>query len=273
MKKVLRLFKEPLVLFVVLGILLYLVYSLTTSYAEENNKRISINQAQLAGMIETFAKTWNRPPEKEEIDALLDDLVMDEIFYREALALGLDRTDPTVKRRLRQIMEMMMEDFATVYASEEQLRSYLSENPDKFRAEDHFSFKQLLFPPEEKESATNFLADLRKSEAVLSDYQGGLLLLPDRMDEQSEYEISRTFGNAFTQSLSALKNGSWEGPVASSYGWHLVLIEERSPGQVPDLNEIWDQVEREWSIERKEEVKEEQFRVLRQQYRIILEEE
>ena len=97
-------------------------------------------------------------------------------------------------------------------------------------------------------------------------------MIPDRFENESEREIERSFGNLFTREVFRLETGDWQGPVESSYGWHLVRVSERIEGEVPDLNQIWDLVEREWSVERKKEIKEQQYKVMRDQYRITIEE-
>ena len=109
MKKIKNLIKEPFVLFLLMGALIFIAYTRATGYIDHKNRQVHVNQTQI------------------------DNFIMDEIFFKEAVAMGLDKTDPAIKRRLRQIMEMMMVDYATIYPAENQLRTYLSENPEKFR--------------------------------------------------------------------------------------------------------------------------------------------
>jgi hypothetical protein len=273
MKRLLNLIREPLVLFFLLGFLLFFLYERTSAYVERNNKRIYVSQARLAMLEESYTKTWNRPPGNDELNALINDFIMDEIFYKEAVAMGLDKTDLTVKRRLRQMMEMMMDDFATIYPSEEQLRVYLAEHPEKFRRDDRISFRQLHFSMEEREEAVQLLSRLQVSESAAEDYAGGLLLLSEYYEQEIKFEVDKAFGPYFTTKLFELETGSWTGPIESPFGWHLVYIFEKLEGEVPDLEDIWDVVEREWSVERKNEIKEEQYRILREQYKIVVEEQ
>ena len=273
MKRFLKLIREPVVLFFIIGFLLFILYARTSDLVEQGNKQIFVSQAQIEGLEETFTKTWNRSPSEDEITALVNDFIMDEIFYKEALAMGLDKTDLTVKRRLRQIIEMMMDDYAKIYPSEDQLRSYLSENPEKFQRDSRFSFIQLHFPTEEKEQATQFLSRLQTNNTTLEEYAGGLRMIPDRFENESESNIEKLFGQYFTGELLEMETGNWEGPLASPYGWHLLQIREKIEGEVPELNDIWDQVEREWSEERKKEIKEEQYRIMREHYSITVEEQ
>ena len=273
MKRLLKLFREPIVLFFILGFLLFILYARTKDLTEQGHKQIFVAQDQIKELEETFTKTWNRVPDEDERSALVNDLIMDEIFYKEALAMGLDKTDLTVKKRLRQIIEMMMDDYAKIYPSEEQLRSYLSENQEKFRGESRFSFIQLHFPTEEKGQATQFLSRLQSKSATLEEYAGGLRMIPDWLEAETESNIEKIFGPYFTGELLEMETGNWEGPLASPYGWHLVQIRKKMEGELPELSDIWDQVEREWSEERKKEIKEEQYRILREHYTITVEEQ
>jgi hypothetical protein len=271
MKRIMRLIREPIVLFLVLGTMLFILYQAITGSIESNNKQIHISKAQIALLEETYTKTWNRSPGDAELDALINDFIMDEIFYKEAVAMGLDKTDLTIKQRLRQVMEMMMDDYTTIYPSEDQLRSYLEAHPDKFRRDDRISFRQLHFTVEEKEEANAFLEKLKASESAYEAYTGGLLLLQEMNANQSSSNVGKLFGPYFSTAIFDLETGNWTGPLESSYGWHLVYIYEKVPGKLPDLDDIWDLVEREWSVERKKEIKEEQYRLMREAYRISVE--
>lgn len=272
MKTIRKVIKEPFLLFFLLGALIFIMYTRATGYIDQRNRQIYVGQDQIALLAESFQKTWNRSPTEDELKAQINNFIMDEIFFKEAVSMGLDKTDLAVKRRLRQIMEIMMDDFATIYPTENQLREYLSANPEKFRQDSRISFRYIYFPLEDEDEAIRILDRLQKGISVEKDYTGGLLLIPDRFEYETEWEIERLFGGVFTRELFELETGDWTGPVESSYGWHLVKVSERIEGEVPDLNQIWDLVEREWSVERKKEIKEQQYKVMQGQYKISIEE-
>lgn len=271
MNKLKKLVKTPILLSLLLGVFMYILYTYTTDYTDRKNKQIFINKAQVDLLEETFRKTWNRNPTEYELKAQVENLILDEVFFKEAVAMGLDKTDPAVKRRLRQIMELMLDDFATIYPTENQLRKYLSEDPEKFREDPRISFRHLYFPLEEKEEAINLLPKIQKSNTVHKNYNGGLLLIPSEFEDETKREIERLLGKIFTQKLFELELGKWQGPVQSAYGWHLVKVSQRIDGIVPDLNTIWDIVEREWLVERKKKIKEEQYKFLKAQYEVTIE--
>ena len=271
MHKLKKLFREPILLSLFLGTILFVLYSWATDYIDKKNKQVFVSQTQIALMKESFSKTWNRNPTEAEMSSLVDNFIMDEIFFKEAVAMGLDKTDPAIKRRLRQIMEMMLEDYTTIYPVESQLSEYLAEHPDKFRRDPRISFRHIYFLMEDKEKAIQLLPSLQNSTSVAENFSGGLLLIPSQFEDESKTQIKKLFGNSFTQNIFELEPGNWQGPVESSYGWHLVKLSQRIEGVVPDLNEIWDSVEQEWSFERKKEMKEEQYKVMREQYDVIVE--
>jgi hypothetical protein len=271
MKNLLSIVKSPIFLFVFFGVLLYAGYSTITGIVEKNNKTITVNAMQYQVQKELFTKTWNRTPSDEELQGQIDNLVMDEIFYREAVALGLDKSDPAVKRRLRQMMELMLEDYTTVTPNENQLRNYLSENPEKFITDYKLSFEHLYFEQDEKEEAEQFLQNLKTDNTLASSYTNKISMIPARFTNETASDISRYLGEEFTELIIETDSKDWFGPVASPYGYHLVRIGEKTPGEVPELNDIWMEVEREWSAQRKIELKKEHYRTLMNQYVIVYE--
>ena len=266
-----KIFKEPFLLFFLLGSIIYIIYSKSTDYIDKKNKQIFISTAQIGLMEEVFRKTWNRNPTEDELNAQIENLVMDEVFFKEAVSMGLDKTDLAIKRRLRQVLELMLDDYATIYPTENQLREYLKANPDKFLRDPQISFRHVYFPIENKEGAIKLLSDLQHGRSVDEDSTPGLLLIPSQFEIERKQEVEKLFGDIFTQTLFELEIGSWQGLVESAYGWHLVKVSEKIEYGVPDLDAIWDVVEREWSVERKKEMKVMQYQAMRDQYEIEVE--
>jgi len=263
---------EPMVLFLLLGLLLFIIYQFVTDYYDQLNKRIVVTQGQIELLSESFSKTWNRQPTEQELNAQIENYIKDEVFYKEAVALGLDKSDVAVKRRLRQIMELMMDDMAAVYPSEDQLKKYLSENPDKFRQDPVISFRHIYFSTENREDAVEILNKLKDTLPVDAGKFEGLALIPNEFSNESSRAVERLFGKPFTDALFELEAGAWEGPIESAYGYHLIYISQINEGYVPELSEIWDEVEREWAFERKTEIKEQQYQRIKENYNVRFEE-
>lgn len=262
--------REPLFLFVSMGVLLFILYSFLSSQLNQNNKQIVVNASQVAFLTETFKKTWNRDPTEKEITAQIENHIKDEVFYREAVAMGLDKSDPAVKRRLRQLLELMMDDASNAFPSEEQLRTYLQENAEKFEEDPLITFDQVYFA-EDKTAADAQLDRSSGKGSIDRSQTSTLALLPSSFSDEPSFSIERSFGQQFTQQLFAQETGKWAGPIRSAYGWHLVYIEEIQAGKVPELDEIWDEVEREWALERKNQKKEQQYEQMKSNYKIVFE--
>src|SRR3984885_5644047 len=138
------LLREPLFQFLVLGAALFGLFHLVDRKKAETPERIVISSARIASLAEGFARTWQRPPGKEELQGLVDDYIRDEVFYREGRAAGLDRDDVIIRRRVRQKMEFFAEDAAISEPTEDQLAAYLRSKAERFKTEDHVAFRQVF---------------------------------------------------------------------------------------------------------------------------------
>ena len=205
-------------------------------------------------------------PSESELTGQIENYIKDQVFYKEAVALGLDQNDPAIKKRMRQMMELMMDDLASVYPSESQLNAYLKENEDKFRSDPRISFRHIYFDQYSEAKAEQVLKRLKNNEEVKESEYGNLALIPDSFEDESFRGIDRLFGKTFTQELFELENTGWQGPIQSAYGFHVVHITKRDPGYVPPLEEIWDLVEREWSVDQKLKAKERQYEQMKKKY-------
>ena len=108
MKKVLR---EPLVHFLLLGACLFLVYGrMSKPRTGDEPGRIIVTQGQIKNLIDGFTRAWQRPTTPDELAELVRDRVREEVYCREAVALGLDQDDTIIRRRLRQKMEFLSDD-------------------------------------------------------------------------------------------------------------------------------------------------------------------
>lgn len=271
MKRALNILKHPLFVFFILGTLIFIVYSNVSEFIESRNKNIYVGNGQIEILREDYFRTWNRNPTEKEMQNQINGHIMDEIFYKEAVAMRLDKSDIAVKKRLRQIMEMMLDDYTTVYATEQQLRDYLSVNPDKFRNDPKISFSHLYFKVEEREQALKVLGELQNGANIKKFQHHSLLMLPIDYNSETKTNIEKQTGREFTDQILQIEKQQWSGPIASVYGWHLVWVNEIEEGKIPDLNAVWDEVEREWSAEQKRKRKEEQYSLMREPYKVVFE--
>jgi hypothetical protein len=273
-----RILREPLLHFLLLGAAIFAAYGLATRGNSDDPGTIVISERQVAAMAENFAATWRRPPTREDLEGLIRDRVQEEVYYREALALGLDKDDTIVRRRLRQKLEFLTDDIAaTAEPTEEELSAFLAAHPDTFRVQRQFSFSHVYLNPEQhgenlaRESA-KLLARLRLAgDGADISAAGDPFLLEHQFVSLPASEAAKQFGEPFAARLGELLPGQWQGPVESGYGVHLVLVSDRTDGRVPALSEVRDAVRTEWANARRVEANQNYYRGLLDRYVVTIE--
>ncbi len=265
-----KLLRDPLVHFLGLGLALFLLYAVIAP-VDRGGETIVVSKQDVAGLSDQFQKLWGRPPNAQELTDLVENRVRDEILYREGVAMGLDKDDAVIKRRVRQKYDLISEEEdAGAAPTDAELAAYLKANPDRFRAPAILSFRQLLI----NQAATP--ADIAALKARLaSGTQPQLLgapsLLPAQVTDMPLDLVAREFGSDFAGALGTLPVGEWSGPVASPFGAHFVRIDARTPAELPALADVRPQVAREWENERREKARETRLVALRKQYDVTVE--
>jgi hypothetical protein len=253
--------KEPLIHFLLLGAVIFVAYDQLAGKGSAPDE-IFISRGQQENLLNTFGRTWQRPPTPEEFQGLLQDYVRQEIAYRESRAMGLDQDDIVIRRRLRQKLELLAEDIASLAAPTEQdLQTYLDAHAEDFVVEPRLTLRQVYFSRDRRgaDAERDALQLLQRisTDGPEGEFEqfGDPLPLPSEMREVRESEIARLFGSVFTDGLQGLETGRWVGPVESGFGLHLVFIEARESGRHPQLPEVREAVQREWvSLRRREAV-------------------
>jgi hypothetical protein len=273
MEKIKSLLREPLVHFLMIGAGLFLLFNLTNGPAGDQPNRIVVTPGQVEQMEAKFTRTWMRPPTRQEVAVLIESHVRDEVYYREAVAMGLDRDDRTVRQRLRLKLEFLLEDLSAAAApGDDVLTAYLQEHQDKFRLETRVSFRHVYLNPAKHQDmladAKSMLARLEKGAAPESVGDSTLLQAEYMLATQSD--IERQFGEPLARQVVALAPGAWTGPLYSGLGGHLVKVTERAEGRLPELTEIRSQVEREYLAQRRQEMKDIVYHKLREKYEVVV---
>jgi hypothetical protein len=267
--------REPLLHFLVIGLALFAVYRELNPAAMESPREIVVTQARIEALAENFARTWSRPPTPQELQGLVNDYVAEEIYYREAMAMGLDRDDIVIRRRLRQKMEFISADVAAAEKpTDAQLADYLAKHPDEFRRPPTFTFQQVYFDTERRgeaaaAEATRLLTQLKAGRDAGD--AGDSTLLPPAMKSASPQDVENTFGSDFAAAVAAAPVGQWTGPVRSAYGLHLLRVDASSPGALPPLQEVRGEVARAWETEQRRILGERLLASLRSRYEIRIE--
>lgn len=272
-----RVLKEPLLHFLLLGAGLFVAFSMVQKPGYGPNE-IVVTSGEIEHLAVGFTKIWQRPPTPQEMAGLVKDRVREEVYYREALALGLDKDDTVIRRRLRQKMEFIADDVAAhTKPTDAELTAYLQAHPESFRIEPRLTFRQVFLNPEKHgeylmRDAERLRAQLiRVGEKADASKLGDPFILQDAFVALPSSEIARQFGTTFAARLSALSLGQWHGPIESAYGMHLVRISERTAPRLPALAEVREAARREWDNTRRLQSNENFYQTLLQRYTVTVE--
>jgi hypothetical protein len=273
-----KLLREPLVHFLLLGATIFVIHGLVSKHSTAKPGEIVVTQGKVENLVTGFTRTWQRPPTEEELQGLIRDYVREEAAYREALAMGLDQDDTIVRRRLRQKWEFLNDNLATqAEPTDADLQAFLQVHPEKFKTETTFTFRHVYLNPQVHgaslaRDAARILTELGSASGTANlNAVGDPFLLEHQFEKITITEIKKMFGEQFASALATLKPGQWQGPVQSGYGSHLVFVSEHNEGRLPALAEIRGEVHREWANAKRSESEEKQYQSLLKHYTIRIE--
>ena len=264
-----QLLREPLVHFLIAGALVFVL--LSGRAPDLGERRIVVDEKVVAALVSRFQDSFRRLPTKDETDGLIRDWVLDQVYYREALSLGLDQDDEVVVRRMRRKMEAMaVAEAESRSPSDAELQALIDKDPARYTADPRTSFRQLYLgadTPENRKAADSILARLRRGETVA----GVPIPLPVAFNEASGDEISGQFGDEFTIALRNVAPGQWAGPLVSGLGLHLVQVTARKAPQPPALDKVRQRVENDWRAAANSRAREEAYARIVKGYNVVIE--
>jgi peptidyl-prolyl cis-trans isomerase C len=275
-----RWWREPLVRFLVIGVALFGIYRAMHPQPDrrEAANRIEVTEADLRQLAIAWTAQWQRPPTPEELRGLVETKIREEILYREALALGLEKGDAIVMRRLAQKMEFLAEDVSTVHEPQaDELKAWFEKNRERFLSPARISFHHLYFSFDQRHERTRddaaqsmeMLAG-KSAEAPEPEKLADPFMFQDNYADRLPEQVAGVFGTKFAEALFELKPGAWRGPIESGFGWHLIWIDSMTPARVPAFEEVEPMVKSEWITEQRAESKREMFEAMRARYEIVL---
>ncbi len=275
-----KLIRDPLFQFVILGVALFAVYAVASErLASDESTTIRITPQDVELLSATFERQWQRPPIDTELENLIEARIREEVLYREALAVGLDTNDMVVRRRMVQKMEMLSQDLALLAdPTDAELQGYFQEHSEDYRISPRFTFSHIYFNADRRgaaveDDARRVLAEIRAQSAppVSAPERGDRFMLGHDFTDASTNEVAREFGRQFADALVELEPG-WQGPVLSGYGLHLVYLEKRVDGRIPNWTEVRDRLVMDFNRMRSDRSKDALYEGLLQKYEIEIEE-
>lgn len=265
--------REPALHFVLLGLGLFGLHAVVGRRAAADH--LVVSAGFIEGLRREQAQRTGRPPTPDEERGLIDRFVDDEVLYRQAIALGLDRGDLIVRRRLVQKMEFVLRGAAgPSEPSTAELQAFLDAHAARYGARQAVSFRHV------------FLSRDRRGEAARDDAARALVALRGGADPaaagdpflqgvafkgRTEPEVAAIFGDAFAKAVVGLTPGAWSEPIRSSYGEHLVRVDDRVEASAPALSAVLARVREDWLAARRDEDDRAALRRLRERYVIDVE--
>ena len=270
-----KLIKEPLLHFLCIGALVFILFSVVNQ--EENpvgGSRVVITTADIARLSNAWSKKMKRPPTRVELQGLIEAHIKEEVYYREALALGLDKNDTILRRRLMQKMEFLTNDLADLNQPDEtDLSRYFSENQDKYKLPARISFVHIYFSIDKR--GANAVEDSKRLLSMLDERsapgRGDRFIMGNDFVRETLSGVTRIFGSSFTKQLFTLETNTWQGPVRSTYGFHLVWINEKIAPRIPELATVVDKVSMDWMFEQRQKANKEVYERFKERYEIVVE--
>ena len=277
-----RIVRDPLVHFAVGGGILFGAWSAFSPEAAPPPDPLRIELT--ADDLRQIALVWlsqGRPlPSREQMRDLAMQEATQRVLVQEATALGLDRDDEIIARRLAQKMDFLLADLATLQEpTEAELRSWYGEHQDRFTVAPRVSFRHLYFS-QDVHGLDGARAVAEKTLPTLDGIGPGdpaLEGVADRFMFRDTYggrtpeEIAREFGPEFAKTLfSEPAPGAWAGPIRSGYGWHLVWIDSLERGRPAAFERVRDDVALAMREERYREIRERAYEEMLSRYTIII---
>jgi len=281
-KLIIRILREPLLHFLILGALLFGLYFWVgdSSLSSISPKQIEVSTPVIKSLQTTWKQQWGSLPNPNQLQTLLDNYIQDEILYQEALSLGLDQKDEIVRRRLIQKMKFLMEDVASLREpSEEVLQAYLADHIDRYTIPGRVSFSHIYLSRELRGDRTDadaqdILTQLQSDPNIdLSQIKGDRTMLPTTYTLISGQTLANTFGGALAKEMAQVTETGWQGPYHSVYGSHLVNVTQIEPSHAPSLAEVKQRVRLDWFREQRQKQNEQFYQKLRDRYTVSIDQD
>lgn len=266
------LLKQPLLHFLAAGLLIFAVYQISDEAELEtagDGMAIVVDRTALLNFMQYRAQAFRPDIFSEQLDAmsevererLVADFVREEALHREAMAMGMDQGDYIIRQRLVQKVEFLLENMVNqaLVPDEEVITAWYNVHSDDYRVDAVYTFTHIFFdadergPEQARQDAENLLGTPQLAAAGFNDASGfgdRYPFLQNYVERTRDFVVNN-FTPAFVDALDAVEpsNANWYGPFESRYGWHLVMLRQRSEPYIPELDSIRERVMDDWRYE------------------------
>ena len=268
-----KILKEPFLHFLGIGLLIFLINSILSTDVPDEDK-IIITTDDATRLSNLYKQNWNKEPDSLVLENLIQDYIISEVLYREALSLNLDHNDEIIKRRLRQKYEFLAEDLADLSGpSQDDLIEYYNENKDKYFASKSFTFFQFYINPDIHASpglrANSLYSEIKnKLPSETSDF-GDTFFLDHFHNEKNKVDVAKEFGIEFSEALFDNDKQGWTEPIRSGYGYHIVYIDEIKERVLIDFEDVEEKVIQDWKSDNRALVQRQLLKDLQEKYTVL----
>jgi hypothetical protein len=268
--------REPLLHFAVLGAAIFGLHAWTRPATGLDARQvIEVPSGQVERLATVWRRQWQRPPSEDELRAVVEQHVREEILYRQALAHGLEKDDSMIRQRLAQKMQFLSEDVSDPAEPDEAaLRRFFEEHAATYVEPTALTFSHVFFSRERRGAAVE--GDAKRALAILArdpdaaSELGDPFVLPLEFTRTSTVDVASQLGEDFAAAVRTLPPGTWQGPIATTFGVHLVRVTERIEGRRPELAEVRTAVLRDYRHAKRDEANRALLEALRASYRIVV---
>ena len=274
-----RLLREPLLHFLFAAGLLFAIYAwMNPDTAGVDTHTIVLTDDDLLQMSIVMRSQGYPEPSPAQYQSMIDSKVREEVLYLEAVAMGLEQNDTIVKRRMAQKMDFLAEDISDLRdPTSAELHEWFASHPQDFAYPPRVTFRHVYFSFDDHQAQTKAVAasalpgiSQLSYDAPQIDTLGDRFMYQDHYADRNPGQIAAIFGGGFSRDLFTLKPGAWAGPIESGFGWHLVYIDELTPGETPHFDAVEADVKAAWMANQRSEFKQAAYDMMRAKYEVEL---
>jgi len=267
--------REPLFHFALLGAVLFGLNRYMTERSAIS--RITVTKAQIARIADQYRRQYGLPPTPPQLEALVDKSITEEIFYREALKLGLGADDEIVRRRLVQKYEFLHQDLASPQEpTDAELLDFYRRHQTQYRLPERVTFTHVYFSPDQRgdtgarDAVAKLAATLNAHGATRASDQGDPYPGPYDFAALSHEEIQRVFGDSgLSDDIFQVISGQWSTPLRSGFGWHTVYVSGHTSALQAEFAAVSERVRSDYLESRRGQHNAEAIAKLRAQFDIV----
>jgi len=270
-----KLLREPLIHFLLLGGLLFALYSfLNKDEIDPEDYTVHITQSDVDRLVKAYQKNWNASPDSATLAAIIEEEVNTELLYREALRMDLDHNDEIIRRRLKQKFEFLVKDLVSLeQASESDLQTFYKDHPELYQSPKTISFSQIYFSPDKRrnpqQDASTLFSQINNQDSPATfKEKGDDFHLPSHFTRKDKEAVRQEFGKQFADALFQIDEQGWRSPLSSGYGYHLVYIDTILSSAPISFDRVQERVGQDWNQQQQLIYNEQLLKNLRSQYKI-----